>query len=125
MFQTLTDEIKELKEERKRPEENPTSHSNQMPTQDVRKQDKALRNAYNTIGDAFEDVKRKLNGNPNGIPQPSTPHQEDKPHKRYATGGHTQGIYAPAPAPQQAAPHTTGSPMGNPTFSERTHHNNY
>ena len=102
-----------------------------MPTQDIRKQDKALQNAHNNINKAFDKVKRGLGGNTQGTyaptpaPQQSPPHQDGKPPGvRHATGGHTQGIYAPAPAPQQTAPHTTGSPMGTPTFSERTHHHN-
>ena len=131
MYLTLTDEIKTLKEEKKRPEGNPTSPSNQIPTQDVRKQDKALWNAHNNINKAFEEVKRGLGGDTQGTyapapaPQPSTPHQDGKPPGvRFATGGHTQGIYAPATAPQQTAPHTTGNPMGTPAFSEQTHHHN-
>ena len=101
MFQTLTDEIKELKEERKRPEENPTSHTNQMPTQDVCKKDKALRHTHDNINKAFDKVKRGIGGNTQGIyalapaPQQSPPRKDGKPSGvRRATGGHTQGIYA-------------------------------
>ena len=42
MYMTLYEDVKMLKEEKKRIEGNQTPPSNQMPTQDVGKQDKGL-----------------------------------------------------------------------------------
>ena len=138
MYMTLYEDVKMLKEEKKRIEGNATPPSNQMPTQDVREQDKAFSQAPENMNPLpTQDVRKQDKAFCQAHDNINKAYDEVK----HGIGGHTQGIYAPAPAPSQSPPHhgnkpshsgqgkpsnMTGNPMGNPTFSKQTHqHNNH